>query len=135
MILACGSNDGKTFSKAHFGDMNAFWLFDVTEDDINFIKSIKNSVINADEVFHRQQKALDILSLLNDEQVDGLVNLAFGPNITVISKYVMPIITINDSILETLKRIQKNLRMFKKTHKKTYYKFNNEKDVNIYEIK
>lgn len=135
MIFACGSNDGTTFSKTHFGDMNAFWLYDVRDDEIVFIKSIRNSVLSTDETTHNhKQKAIDILSLLSTEQVDGLINLAFGPNIRVIANYVIPIVTKSESIIETLQWIQKNNKLIQKTKQKTYYKINSEKEVTPYEI-
>lgn len=112
MIIASATNDKDTIIKDHFGDAKFFAIYEVLEDSICFIDVIDNTS-RLEEGSHTE-KANNIIKLLKQNNVDILVNRAFGSNLKIIDKYLLPIIIRKTFIKDSLFLIQENILEIKK---------------------
>lgn len=105
MIIACATDDKVNLTQEHFGDADYYNVYELNNDGIQFLRTIENTVIS--NIHPDPGKAKKILGLLDN--VDILINKAFGTNITVMTKYIVPAVIRVDSIQEALELLQMNL--------------------------
>ncbi len=83
--VAFATDDGKSFMGRHFGDAEHYYIYEIDNNNANFIKKIDNTT--EEEKMHADpKKAKGITSLLNEENVNVVVSKVFGPNINRIKK-------------------------------------------------
>src|SRR6056297_897880 len=102
MIIACATNDGQTFVDSHFGDANKYDLYEITEEGVSYINSVKNHTEEEEGVHADPKKAKGIASLLKQHDVQIGVSRFFGPNIKRVAKHFLPIIIPEKQIKEGL---------------------------------
>lgn len=108
MLVACATDDEILFTKNHFGDALQYNLYDVKKEQISLISSIMNSTEEEFNIHANPKKAKAILELLHTRGAELLVNRAFGPNIKVINKFVLPVIYRGEQIIDALTFVQRN---------------------------
>jgi len=106
---AFASNDGNNFNKEHFGDSNYYHLYEISKNEVKFIKTISNNTKDIIEDRHADpRKAKGVSEMLKDEQVEVVVSGVFGPNIKRINKHFVCIIFSSGSLQASLKIIKDN---------------------------
>ena len=108
MIIACATNDGKSFVSCHFGDAEKYLIFDLDKRGYEFIGTISNTTSEEDGVHADPKKAKGIVNLLKMNDVQVGVTKVFGPNIKRIVKHFLPVIVQEDNIEEGLRQLSKN---------------------------
>ncbi|MDC7238666.1 MAG: NifB/NifX family molybdenum-iron cluster-binding protein [Sphaerochaetaceae bacterium] len=107
LIVAFGSNDGIRFTDRHFGDSNKFYIYEINEHKVNFIKQIVNN--SEEEKIHADpKKAGSIAKILKNEKVNVVVSKHFGANILKIKKNFVCILANCDNIDTTIENIKSN---------------------------
>lgn len=102
MIIACATNDGKSFVTSHFGDADKYDIYEMTKEGYCFLKSITNHTEEEEGVHADPKKAHGIVSLLKEQNVQIGVSLVFGPNIKRVAKHFLPIMLSEKNIEEGL---------------------------------
>jgi len=100
--VAFATDDGKTFMDRHFGDAEQYYIYDINNENAEFIKKIDNTTEEEEDVHADPKKAGSIAKLLKQEKVQVVVSKIFGSNIVRIKKKFVCIIieekTIENSI-------------------------------------
>ena len=109
-LVAFPTDNGKNFIDRHFGDADFYDIYEIDENDVNFIKRIDNTVDKEDKVHADLKKAKGISNLLLNENVQVVVSKIFGPNIKRIKKKFVCIIMNDESIDDSLSKICKKIR-------------------------
>ena len=112
--LAIATDDGKSLIKRHFGDADLYYIYDINNDAIKHLKTIKNNVDEEDEVHADPKKAKGIAQLLKKEGVEVVASKIFGPNIKRIIKKFACVIVKRDDMMETIELILQNKEEIKK---------------------
>ena len=104
IILACGTDDGVTFTDEHFGSARYYMTYslDLDTGETTFLERQDNTTPE-EEIHGDPKKAGSIMELLAD--VDVLVGKAMGTNITRIRKRFVPVISRENNIDKTLARM------------------------------
>src|SRR6056297_3178052 len=118
MIIACATNDGQTFVDSHFGDANKYDLYEITEEGVHFLKTVKNHTEEEEGVHADPKKAKGIASLLKQHNVQIGVSRFCGPNIKRVAKHFLPIIISEKQIKEGLFMIMKQFQIINDILKK-----------------
>lgn len=108
MKIALATDDGKTFIKRHFGDANLYKIYDFDSDNIDYVKTIDNTVDEEEEVHADPKKAKGIAKLLKQEGVQVVVSKVFGPNIKRIKKKFVCIVVSEENLEGGLIKVQDN---------------------------
>lgn len=137
MLVACATDDNRLFTKNHFGDALQYNLYHVSKESITLKNSILNSTEEDEDIHANPKKAKAILELLHNRGAELLVNRAFGPNIKVINKYVLPVVVRIEEIEETLLFIQSNYDEIKEIldHKENCFISINNSQIQLVETK
>ncbi|BEP28528.1 NifB/NifX family molybdenum-iron cluster-binding protein [Helicovermis profundi] len=107
MLIACATDNGTEFCIRHFGDAIYYDIYEIDSNSIVFINRIENTT--EEEKKHADpNKAKGILSILKKENINIAITKVFGPNIKRISKKLLPVISENILIEESLNELQKN---------------------------
>lgn len=93
----------------HFGDARFFDIYEFDENQTSFVKRIKNTVDEEEDIHADPEKARGISTLLLDEKVTVVVSKIFGPNIKRIKKKFVCIVVRDDEIDIGLKKICDNI--------------------------
>ena len=107
--VALATDDGQNFINRHFGDAKKYNIYEISEKNYKFIKSIDNNSVE-EEKHADPKKAKSIIKILKMEDVKVISNLAFGANIKRVKKKVVPVITSKTSHEEALKELIKNYK-------------------------
>jgi predicted Fe-Mo cluster-binding NifX family protein len=108
--VAFATDDGKIFMDRHFGDAEYYYVYEISEKDSKFIKRISNTTEEEDENIHADpEKAKGIAGLFKGENIQVVVSKVFGPNIKRIKKKFVCVLMNDNSISESINRIQQNL--------------------------
>ena len=117
MIVACGTDDGKNFTRNHFGDSKLFLIYKLDESGFSLVEKIANN--SPEEEHHGDPvKAGFIGKLLKQHEVQGIFAFAMGPNIVRMRKNFLPIISRTENINEALKLLQKRVAELEEKFKK-----------------
>jgi len=108
--VAFATDDGNTFMNRHFGDADFYDIYEIDEDNADFIKRIDNSVDEEEEVHADPKKAKGITALLQKEDVKVVVSRIFGPNIKRIRRKFVCIIVDDESLDNSLNTLCKRIR-------------------------
>ena len=112
MKLAFATDDGKTFIDRHFGDAEYYDVYEISGADSEFIKRITNTTEEDDESIHADpEKAKGVAGLFKNENIKVVVSKVFGPNIKRIKKKFVCVLMNDNSILESIKKIQQNIHV------------------------
>ncbi|MBU8891401.1 MAG: hypothetical protein KOO66_01380 [Bacteroidales bacterium] len=115
MKVAFATDDGKTFMDRHFGDAEYYDVYEISENDWEFKKRIKNTTEEDDESIHADpEKAKGIAGLFKGENIQVLVSKVFGPNIKRIKKKFVCVLMNNNSIPESIKSLHQSIQIIDK---------------------
>jgi len=106
--LAIATDDGKNLIKRHFGDADYYYIYEVYENQLTYLKTIKNSVDEEEEVHADPKKAKGIAQLLKKEGVQVVSSKVFGPNIKRIIKKFACVKLPCGTLSESTEMIRKN---------------------------
>ena len=111
IIAAFGTDDGNGFMDRHFGDSLYFDIYEIDENNANFLKRIDNSTDKdeGDNIHGDPVKASGIMGLLLSETVNVAVSKNFGPNIKRIQKKFVCVRVTGLDIAGSIKEIQKHV--------------------------
>ncbi len=112
--VAFATDDGKTFMSRHFGDAEYYYIYEIDNENTEFIKKISNTTEEEEDVHADPKKAKSIAKLLRQEQVQTLVSKIFGPNIVRIKKKFVCILIKENSIENSIEIIKNNLPIIAK---------------------
>jgi predicted Fe-Mo cluster-binding NifX family protein len=103
--VAVATDDGVSFISRHFGDAEYYYLYEIDEKEISFIKRLANTsgkeTVHADPV-----KAGGISALLKQEGVHAVIAKAFGPNIVRIKSQFVCVLMDDSTIIQALDRVK-----------------------------
>ncbi len=117
MIVACGTDDEKNFTKNHFGDSKFFLIYKVDEKGFELLSKVENN--SPEEKHHGDPaKAGFIGKVLKQHKVQGIFAFAMGPNIVRMRKNFLPIISRIEDINEALTLLQKRIKEMEEKFKK-----------------
>ncbi len=108
MKFAISTNDGMEITNDHFGEGNAFLIYEIG-DEIKLVERRENTSPN--EEHGSSEKAKGISSILSDIPI--LIGFQFGPNIMRIKNKFLPIVSRERNIekaVKLLKRYEKEIR-------------------------
>ncbi|NQT65731.1 MAG: dinitrogenase iron-molybdenum cofactor biosynthesis protein [FCB group bacterium] len=106
--VAFATDDGKTFMGRHFGDAEYYYIYEIDDENANFIKKIDNTT-EEEDIHADPKKAKGISNLLLDENVSVVVSKVFGPNIKRIKKKFVCIVVKEKEIEESINKICSNI--------------------------
>ena len=110
ITTAFATDNGKSFINRHFGDANYYIIYEISKNNIKFIKKIKNTTNDYNEEIHADpKKAKGVAELLKNEKVTTVVSKFYGPNIKRIRKNFVCILMNNEDFSECTKIIQKKI--------------------------
>ncbi len=109
--VAFATDDGKTFMSRHFGDADFYDIYEIDENNADYLKRINNTTEEEEDVHADPQKAKGIAGLLKNEDVRVVVSKVFGPNIKRIKKKFVCIVMDDDTLDESIGRLCKNIRI------------------------
>jgi len=107
--VAFATDDGKTFMGRHFGDAEQYYIYEIDNDNAEFIKKINNTTEEEEEIHADPKKAKGISNLLLNENVSVVVSKVFGPNIKRIRKKFVCIVIKDDEIEEGINKVCTNI--------------------------
>lgn len=107
--VAFATDDGKTFMSRHFGDAEYYYIYEIDNENVEFIKKISNTTEEEEDIHADPKKAKSIAKLLKKEQVQILVSKVFGSNIVRIKKKFVCILIKENSIESGIEIIKNNL--------------------------
>ena len=112
MKMAFATDDGKTFMDRHFGDAEYYDVYEIDKDKSEFIKRIINTTEEDDESIHADPiKAKGVTGLFKKENIKVVVSKVFGPNIKRIKKKFVCVLMNDNSILESIRKIQQSIHI------------------------
>ena len=106
--IACATDDERELSKDHFGSAKFYLIYELhcETGEITFLEKIINTT--EEERGHGDpEKAQGISGLM--KEIDVLVGLVMGTNITRIRKRFVPIISRKKDIGETLEKLKEKV--------------------------
>ncbi len=106
--VAFATDDGKTFMGRHFGDAERYYIYEIDNENDEFIKKIDNSTEEEEDIHADPKKAGSITKLLKQEKVQVVVSKVFGPNIMRIKKKFVCILIKEKSIENSIDIIKSN---------------------------
>lgn len=106
--VAFATDDGKTFMGRHFGDAEHYYIYEIDDENANFIKKIDNTT-EEEDMHADPKKAKGISNLLLDEDVSVVVSKVFGPNIKRIKKKFVCVVVKDEEINESINKICLNV--------------------------
>ncbi|MDP8202811.1 MAG: NifB/NifX family molybdenum-iron cluster-binding protein [Candidatus Tenebribacter burtonii] len=107
--VAFATDDGKTFMGRHFGDAEQYYIYEIDNDNAEFIKKINNTTEEEEEIHADPKKAKGISNLLLNENVSVVVSKIFGPNIKRIRKKFVCILIKDEEIEEGINKVCANI--------------------------
>ena len=107
--VAFATDDGKTFMGRHFGDAELYYIYEINNENAEYIIKISNTTEDEEDVHADPKKAGSITKLLKQEKVQVVVSKIFGPNIKRIKKKFVCILIKEKSIESGIEIIKKNL--------------------------
>ena len=106
IITAFATDDGKSFIKRHFGDAYYYDIYEISASEAKFIKRIKNTTDEDQDIHADTKKAKGVTVLLKNENVKVVVSKIYGPNIKRIRKKFVCILMNGEDISDSVKTIQ-----------------------------
>jgi len=106
--VAFATDDGKSFMSRHFGDAEHYYIYEIDNNNANFIKKIDNTT-EKEKNHADPKKAKGITNLLSEENVNVVVSKIFGPNINRIKKKFVCIVVKDEKIEKSINNICDNI--------------------------
>lgn len=106
--VAFATDNGKTIMGRHFGDVEYYYIYEIDNENAEFIKKISNTTEEEEDVHADPKKAGSITKLLKQEKVQVVVSKVFGPNIMRIKKKFVCILIKENSIKDSINIIKSN---------------------------
>ena len=111
--VACATDDGQDLVNRHFGDAEAYLIYDVDDENFEQIKEISNSTEDdhddETEEHADPEKARSIKELLKEEGVQVLLSRQFGPNIKRVRKHFVPVVAKKFRLVDAVRMLKDNL--------------------------
>ena len=95
--VAFATDNGKTFMGRHFGDAEHYHIYEIDNENAEFIKEIDNTT-EEEDMHADPKKAKGISELLLEEDVSVVVSKIFGPNIKRIKKKFVCIVVKDEEL-------------------------------------
>ena len=134
MLIACATDDKVNLINDHFGDAKYFNIYKLEKEKYELVESVDNNTTS--DRHADPNKAKQILQLLNSKGVQILMNKAFGPNIKIVNRFLLPVVIRENTILNAINQIQNSFYKIKETidnKKDCYLLITNEGKVKIIE--
>ncbi len=110
MRTAFASDNGKGFIDRHFGDSDYYYIYEISSNEIKFIKRISNTT-EEEEIHADPKKAKGVVTMLKDDGVKVVVSKIYGPNIKRISKKFVCILMNDKNISDSIKTTQEKFEI------------------------
>jgi len=109
LLIAFGTDDGKTLNKGHFGMAKYFHVYRFSDDKEEFVEKKENVKFKGDEsmIHGDPRKAKATSSAL--QGIDVVVSRRFGPNITRLLKKFVCIVARRETIDDAIQLIHANM--------------------------
>ena len=112
--IVFATDDGTSFMDRHFGDAEYFDLYEVSTEDVQFIKRIENNAFKRDGKYAIGQKAAGIAGLFKKDNVHVLVSKKFGANINKMNTKYVCLLMNDNQISDSIAKIQDKFDRIKK---------------------
>jgi len=95
-------NDANQFEKKHFGDAQKFILYELVNGKLKWLTEVINSAreIDKDMGHGSKNKAIAIINLMKEQEVQVMVAQQFGKNIGRIVAHFVPVVIQADNIAD-----------------------------------
>lgn len=105
--LAIALTDKLTLPEKHFGESDKFFIYETCGRAMRFLKSIPNPYRDIEEDDHgNPQKGKDIAMLLKQSDIEAVVSIQFGKNITIVSQHFLPVIVKSNKLEQVKKALE-----------------------------
>lgn len=109
--FAFAVNNENEFEQRHFGDTYKFIIYELQEQKLIYISEQKNE---HQKLPHgAKHKGDNIVTILKKHNVNVLISKQFGKNITIVSKYFIPVIVSKSKTTEVIKIILNKIHWIK----------------------
>ncbi|HHE76612.1 MAG TPA: hypothetical protein ENL27_01355 [Candidatus Parcubacteria bacterium] len=117
IYIACATDDGENFSKEHFGSADFYLIYSLNlkNGKLKFVSRRENKSIK-EKAHGDPEKAKSVAKLFKDVQI--LMAKVMGPNILIIRKKFIPVISNEESISKAINRLKKKIDLIKKNLEK-----------------
>ncbi len=104
MKFAFATDDGENFTREHFGSAEYYLIYEYDGEELKFMERIANTT-GEEEKHGDEEKARRVMNLMRDKAIKVFVASVMGPNITIIRKRFVPVISRINNIEEAIKRM------------------------------
>ena len=115
ITFAFAVNNQGLFEKNHFGEAENFAIYAFSGNELRLTEILPNTVkYENGEVKHGlKSKALQIISILKEKDVNILVSKQFGKNISIINQHFIPVIIHEENTEQVKEILGKNILWLK----------------------
>ncbi|MGE0019463.1 MAG: NifB/NifX family molybdenum-iron cluster-binding protein [Draconibacterium sp.] len=131
ITFAFAVNNQGLFENNHFGEAENFAIFTSSENELQHLETLSNPVKNKHmEGEHGlKDKALQIISVLKEKEVNVLVSKQFGKNINIVNQHFIPVIIHEENLEQVTMILGRNINWLKDELK------NRDSDYMLFRIK
>lgn len=108
LIIACATDDGRTYISRHFGDADYYALYQLEGNTCTFLRKIPNTSIK-EEKHADPEKAKSVTVILKEEQVQVVISKEFGPNISRIKQHFVPVIVKVETLEAGFEKVREHI--------------------------
>jgi predicted Fe-Mo cluster-binding NifX family protein len=112
IIFAFAVDQANEFVAKHFGDVDKYLIYEYCNGSFTLLRHQKNLFKNSDEdeIHGSSEKGNSIIKLLQDNHVQVLVSLQFGPNIKMVRQHFIPVAIHNNHSKNVIPTLLKNIK-------------------------
>ena len=137
--FAFAVDNSNIFEKKHFGDADKYMIYEYNSENqkIKLIKEEENVFKKADEIHGSVKKGNAIIQFLKSHNVQVLVSMQFGKNISMVNKYFVPIIVFKEKLKDVIEILANYINWLEEelsTEKTEYKAFRINKGILKYSI-
>lgn len=131
LTFAFAVNNQGLFENNHFGEAENYAIYTSSENEFQLSEVLPNPMKNKHmEGKHGlKDKALQIISVLKEKEVNVLVSRQFGKNISIVNQHFIPVIIHEDNPEQVIEILSRNINWLKDELK------NRDSDYMLFRIK
>ena len=131
ITFAFAVNNQGLFENNHFGEAENFAIYSSSENEFQLSEILPNPMKNKhlESEHGLKDKALQIISVLKEKEVNVLVSRQFGKNISIVNQHFIPVIIHEENLEQAKTILSRNINWLKDELK------NRDSDYMLFRIK